>query len=835
MRTSIDKKILGGLALALGAVLTVAFISYRSAVDLVEAGRWVLRTSETLTQLESTLSSLREAEDASRGYVITGDTSFLGASTIALTEYQAHLNSLRTLVPDDRLQQQRVDSLRDQASSLIDYFDRTVTARASEGFDAATRLIVIHSAANQMRLIRGLIDEMKGKEKTLLVERALEREEGVRKTLFTLSLFVALVVCGFVAVYMIIRKDLSGRRKAEEEIRSTSDLLDSIVENIPAMIFMKDAADLRFVRFNKAGETLTGYSRKDLLGKNDYDFFPKQEADFFTSKDREVLTEQKLVDIPEEPIQTRHQGTRILHTRKISLFGKDGRPKYLLGISVDITEDKLAERAFRESQERFAKTFASSPVGISIARLSDRRIIDANESYLKLTGYSRDEIIGHTPAELGILSPESSSRISSALTTAKSVRNLEMSFIEKSGRVLTTLTSFETMDLNGELCVLMIVLDITERRLAEEELERSQERLRLMVSSIKDYAILMLDPEGRIATWNDGAERIKGFTEREIIGQNFSRFYPEKDRLAKRPALALKTAAELGSFHDENWRIRKDGSRFWASVVITPLRDGTGRLQGFVKVTKDMSEQKEGQEAVRKLNLALRRQSTQLEAANRELESFSYSVSHDLRAPLRSIDGFSQALLEDYSDRIDAKGKEFLNKVRAATQRMAQLIDDLLNLSRTSRAEMRREETNLSEIASAIAQELRKADPARDVSFDIAPGISCHADSRLLRVVLENLLGNAWKYTKNHSRARIQFGSSETNGERVYFVRDDGAGFEMEHAGKLFGAFQRLHLASEFPGSGIGLATVQRIIHRHGGRTWAEGEVEKGATFYFTL
>ncbi|MBI9082754.1 MAG: hypothetical protein JEZ11_04095 [Desulfobacterales bacterium] len=227
----------------------------------------------------------------------------------------------------------------------------------------------------------------------------------------------------------------------------------------------------------------------------------------------------------------------------------------------------------------------------------------------------------------------------------------------------------------------------------------------------------------------------------------------------------------------------------------------------------------------------------QLEDANKELEAFAYSVSHDLRAPLRAIDGFSQALLEDYGPTIDEEGQGHLDRVRAGTQRMGWLIDDLLQLSRMSRAEMRYETVDLSAIAEEAAEELRRGGPERKVEFAIAPGLTGRGDANLLRVALVNLLGNAWKFSAKRDGARIEFGVEieDKEGQTVYFVRDNGAGFDMAFADKLFGAFQRLHGASEFPGEGIGLATVQRIIRRHGGRVWATGAVDKGAAFYFTL
>ena len=231
----------------------------------------------------------------------------------------------------------------------------------------------------------------------------------------------------------------------------------------------------------------------------------------------------------------------------------------------------------------------------------------------------------------------------------------------------------------------------------------------------------------------------------------------------------------------------------------------------------------------------LKQRATELAAVNKELEAFNYSVSHDLRSPLRSINGFSQALLEDYADKLDAQGKDYLQRVRAASQTMAQLIDDLLDLSRITRSKIHRGTVNLSVLAQAVTAELAKMEPERQVEFVIAGRLMVKGDERLLKIVLENLLGNAWKFTGNNPKAKIEFGVTQVDDRSAYFVRDNGAGFDMAYANKLFGAFQRLHAPSEFSGSGIGLATVQRIIHRHGGHVWAEGAVGQGATFYFTL
>ncbi len=256
----------------------------------------------------------------------------------------------------------------------------------------------------------------------------------------------------------------------------------------------------------------------------------------------------------------------------------------------------------------------------------------------------------------------------------------------------------------------------------------------------------------------------------------------------------------------------------------------------MAELRAEILERKQAEQSVQTLNQGLQQAIVDLKAVNRELESFSYSVSHDLRAPLRSIDGFSQALLEDCLDQLDVAGQDYLGRIRKATQRMGNLIDDLLNLSQVTRSEMNLEFVNLSLLASNIGAEFHQNEPDRQVEFSVQSGLIARGDARLLQVLLMNLLTNAWKFTSKHPRARIEFGimADETD-TPVYFVRDDGAGFDIAFANKLFGPFQRLHSINDFPGNGIGLATVQRIAHRHGGKVWAESAVEQGATFYFTL
>jgi hypothetical protein len=303
---------------------------------------------------------------------------------------------------------------------------------------------------------------------------------------------------------------------------------------------------------------------------------------------------------------------------------------------------------------------------------------------------------------------------------------------------------------------------------------------------------------------------------------------------------ALQEAADNGLSTGRQFQIgAATGGNGWYELSVARKQPAAGEAPRFVVLARDVTERKQVEQDLKRLNeeleerVALR--TIDLAAANKELEAFSYSASHDLRAPLRSIDGFIKIIASDYAARIDDKGKDYLARVEGAVRRMGKLIDDLLKLSRVGRTELVRRRINLSAIARSIEVELREADPARAVSFVIQDGVSVEADAELMRVVLTNLLGNAWKYSSRQTQAVIEFGRMDRNGSEVVFVRDNGAGFDMAYADRLFGAFQRLHSAGEFEGTGIGLATVQRIIHRHGGEIGAEGRVGMGATFYFTL
>ncbi|HET6363021.1 MAG TPA: PAS domain S-box protein [Gemmatimonadota bacterium] len=486
------------------------------------------------------------------------------------------------------------------------------------------------------------------------------------------------------------------------------------------------------------------------------------------------------------------------------------------------------EATLRESEERSRLIFENIPIPAWVYDLETLAFLGVNDAAVETYGYQRDEFLTMTIKD--IRPPED---VPALLDTISRVDGAEHSdglwrHRTHDGRLIQVQITSHPLAFDGRSAELVLAQDVTERNRVEAALRASEERFRTLATTAND-AIVSADSRGRITYLNSAAERLFGYPSAEAVGEPLTILMPE--RFQEAHSMGLERYNRTGEARVVGTTIelvgrRKDGSEFPMELSLAAWSRGS--RNEFTGIIRDISDRKRSEEM-------LRHYAGQLEAANAELDAFAYSVSHDLRAPLRTIQGFGQALLEDCGDRLDELGREHLQRIQKGAQRMAALIDDLLELSRVTRASLRSEHVDLSGLAETILAELIEGDPDRSVRVSVMPGAVATGDPRLLKVVLDNILGNAWKYTRTKPEAHIEFGVSHEGSAPIYYVRDNGVGFDMAYVDKLFQPFQRLHSAAEFEGTGVGLASVHRIVTRHGGRVWAEGAENRGATVYFTL
>jgi PAS domain S-box-containing protein len=503
------------------------------------------------------------------------------------------------------------------------------------------------------------------------------------------------------------------------------------------------------------------------------------------------------------------------------------------GLLIDVTAQREAEQALRDSEAQLNKAQAVARLGSWQLDIAANRLAWSEETY-RLFG-----IAPGTPLTydlfLGCVHPDDRAGVERAWAAALQGAPYDIEHrIVVDGQTRWVREQAEVdFDAQGHpVSATGTVLDITERKHAEQQLE-----LAATVFEHTLEGVTITDTDASILSVNRAFSEITGYSREEVLGKNPRILHSGRQNAAfyRDMWAALLT---LGYWRGEIWNKRKNGEIYPEILSICAVPGPNGKTAHYIAVFSDISEAKRSEETLRSFNTELERRVAErtaaLTASNKELEAFSYSVSHDLRAPLRAINGFSRIISEDYAERLDGTAQDHLTHIRAASERMAEVMDDLLELARITRTEPRRGDVDLGELARIVATELQ-GDDARRVELVISPGMHVQADRALMKIVLQNLLHNAWKFTRRSAAARIEFGEAAAAGERAFFVRDNGVGFDPAHAKKLFGAFQRLHRPDDFPGTGTGLATVQRIIQRHGGRIWAKSAAGQGATFYFTL
>jgi len=648
-----------------------------------------------------------------------------------------------------------------------------------------------------------------------------------------------------------VTRDITERRKAEEALHVSEERWRQLVEHCPVALLVV-LADDRIAFVNAAAVGLLGAAgREQIIGQLLPPFFAPAERHRALSRIQQLRERGPPAPFLEATM-ARLDGVAIDVEMSATALTFQEQPAHQLLIR-DLTAHKKADDALRRSEARKAAILESALDAI-ISIDHEGKVQEWNPAAERMFGYRRDDALGRSMDELivppALLETYLPGLADYLMTGAGSLlgRPIELSVRRADGVEFPVELAITRIPGSEPPAFTTFIHDLTARKQAEAALRQSEERFRMLVEEVKDYAIYMLDGEGRVATWNAGAEHLEGYRPEEIIGKPFSLFFTPEDVAGGVPSEALRRAAEEGQALHEGWRVRKDGSRFWTHGIVTALRDEAGRLRGFSKVARDMTAQKKAEEEIRRLNAELEQRvverTAELQAANRELEAFSYSVSHDLRTPVRHINAFVEMLEQSAADRLDAESRHKLETIAGAAQQMGKLIDDLLEFSRLGRAELRKTTVNLAELVRTAQQGLRREMEGRQIEWIVGDLPNVRGDPSLLRQVLINLISNALKYTRPRQPARIEIGCLDserevvfidTKKEFVFYIRDNGVGFNMEYAHKLFGVFQRLHRPAEFEGTGVGLANVRRIIQRHGGRTWAEGAVDAGATFYFSL
>jgi PAS domain S-box-containing protein len=629
-------------------------------------------------------------------------------------------------------------------------------------------------------------------------------------------------------------------RRAAEEMRA---LLAAVVQTSSDAILVT-TAEREIVSWNAAAERMFGWTAAEAVGRQQALIVPpdlRHEPD----RNTQLLIEGKVPATFETERQTK-DGRRIHVQISLSgIYDDQGALTRVAGIFRDITERKAAE----VERARLAAIVESSGDAI-IGRDVDGKVLTWNAAAERLFGYTAAEMIGQ---DVGLIIPpnehEQVTRRRALLAAGGMLPSYDTVRIAKDGRRIdVSVTLSPIRDHAGELMGVSLTLrDISDRKRAEQALRDSEAKISEAYATLNDAiesapaAIAIYDAADKLIAWNSGFKALFAFDAELVragVGfETLSRRFVETGQIARPRLVGDDWLRERFRSHRQPGKpieVQLTDGR-WMQITETRAQSG-----GIVTVYSDVTALKEREEELRRLNEELERKvaerTAELAAANKELEAFAYSVSHDLRAPLRSMDGFSHLLLEQYGTKLDAEARRMLERIRAGAQRMGQLIADMLELSRVSRSAVRRVEVDLTALANAVIQELRGEAAGRNVQWRVAPGMKARGDPGLLRIALANLLGNALKYTRNRSPAQIEFGASgRRDGLAEFFVRDNGAGFDMAYAGRLFQPFQRLHAAHEFEGTGIGLATVQRVLAKHGGEIRGESRPDEGATFYFTL
>ena len=633
--------------------------------------------------------------------------------------------------------------------------------------------------------------------------------------------------------------DITLRKQIESRLRESEELFHIQVEAVQDYaIFMLDAQG-NVLNWNAGAERLKGYKEKEIIGTHFSCFYPEEDQNAGNPAEelKKAAAEGR---VAYEGWRIRKNGSRFWADVIITaLYDENGNLRGFSKVTHDITERKKAEDALRFSEARYRTLFRDNPTML-VTLDTDMTMLSVNPACVSQLGYTIDELKGRSVLKLIHEDdrPAVAGQLRICLQSPHQVHRWQFRKVRKDGELLwVEETAQAVYDVSGVLNILIVCQDVTARKRLEDELKKTSMQNELILASAGE-GIIGLDLEGNQTFVNASAAAMLGHDVNDLVGKSSHStwHYVRPDgshySMEKCPIYA---AYKDGTVHSgEEIFLRKDGTSFPVQFTSRPVLFD-GKIVGAVLTFNDISERKRAEEEIARLNADLAARAVDLEYANRELEAFNYSVAHDLRNPLNVISSYCQVFKELCGAKLDENCMRYIQETYDGTLRMNRLIEALLNFSRMAHAELNWESVDLSSMAREVAAELKGTEATRHVEIRIADWLVDNGDPNLLRVVLNNLIGNAWKYTSMREEAVIEFGAKKIDGKPVYFVRDNGNGFDQAAAEKIFAPFQRLPGPEESRGFGIGLATVERIIRRHGGRVCAEGEPDKGATFYFTL
>jgi PAS domain S-box-containing protein len=617
-----------------------------------------------------------------------------------------------------------------------------------------------------------------------------------------------------------------------------------LLGGISEAIFMLDKDG--YISFcNPATKIITGYSESDLLNKPLSIIYPSSDDTVKAEYEQGLALKKGRFSV--EGWKRRKDGSQFWAEMTLSSICDE--QNNLVGYACvldDISEKKALEVELRQSEESY-RLMVENVRDYAIFMLDTTgHIVTWNEGAKRIKGYSASEIIGkhfssfYTAPDLETKKPERELKI--AIATGKYEE--EGWRVRKDGSVFwasVVITALFNQQ-NKHIGFSKVTRDLTDRKKNEEVLRQSEERYRSLVEQVTDYEICMLDEKGKIISWNEGAKKLKGYTSEEIIGKYFSIFYPEEDILNGKPAHELAVARREGKYEEEGWRLRKDGSRFWANVIITAVYSADNLLLGYSKVTRDLTERKEAERALRdsyeryrKLADELKITNEELSDANKELEQFTSIVSHDLQEPIRTIKSFLQLMEIKINEGQFSDLNTYIAKSIKASTRMRELILNLLHYSQLGKVEVVKEKINVKEVMNEVVQNLKSSIERSNAKIDIETDVQTVEGDRVQLIqLIQNLLGNALKFT-NADKPEIKVKNFRENGHVKFAISDNGIGIAENDLNKVFEIFRRLNTKREYPGTGIGLAICKKIVDRHGGKIWPESRPGKGTTFYFTL